>query len=151
MFAGSAASSRSRSDTSLVGMPAFVAPALHGAGPDVAELDDAREALDYWETRAAALPRLAVRDRREAREMALRWRARVTEAERAAYGHGLRGALLLMVSELRLPEPTRQAGRHAARRARQAALVIVVAVLMVLAAMVVTLVALASALLGALT
>jgi hypothetical protein len=132
-------------------MSAFAALALHGAGPDVAELDDAREALDYWETRAATLPRLAVRDRREAREMALRWRARVTEAERAAYGHGLRGALMLMVSELRLPEPTRQAGRHAARRARQAAVVVVVAVLMVLAAMAVTLVALASAVLGALT
>jgi hypothetical protein len=131
-------------------MPAFAAPAQHGAGPDVAELDDAREALDYWEARAAALPRLAVRDRREAREMALRWRARVTEAERAAYGRGLRGALLLMVSELRLPEPTRQATRQAARRARQAAVVVVVAVLAVLAAMVVALVALASALLGAL-
>jgi hypothetical protein len=132
-------------------MPAIAAPALHGAGPGVAELDDAREALDYWETRAAALPRLAVRDRREARAMALRWRARVTEAERAAYGRGLRGALLLMVSELRLPEPTRQAGRHAARRARQAALVVVVAVLAVLAATAVAFVALASALVGALT
>ncbi|HMJ37660.1 MAG TPA: hypothetical protein VK501_27385 [Baekduia sp.] len=132
-------------------MPAIAALAPHGAGADVAELDDAREALDYWETRAAALPRLAVRDRREAREMALRWRARVTEAERAAYGRGLRGALLLMVSELRLPEPTRQAGRHVARRARQAAVVVVVAVLAVLAAMAVALVALASALLGALT
>jgi hypothetical protein len=132
-------------------MPAFAAPALHGAGPDVAELDDAREALDYWETRAAALPRLAVRDRREARAMALRWQARVAEAERAAYGRGLRGALLLMVSELRLPEPTRRAGRHAARRARQAAVVVVAAVLMVLAAMALTLVALASALLGALS
>ncbi|MCW3015357.1 MAG: hypothetical protein JWO02_2449, partial [Solirubrobacterales bacterium] len=45
-------------------MPAIAAPAPHGAGPDVAALDDAREALDYWQTRAAALPRLAVRDRR---------------------------------------------------------------------------------------
>jgi hypothetical protein len=131
-------------------MPAIAAAAPDGAGPDVAELDDAREALDYWETRAAALPRLAVRDRREAREMALRWRARVTAAERAAYGRGLRGALLLMVSELRLPEPTRHAGRQAARRARQAAVVVVVAVLAVLVAMAAALVALASALLGAL-
>jgi len=132
-------------------MSAFAAPALHGAGPDVAELDDAREALDYWENRAATLSRLAVRDRREARAMAVRWRARVTEAERAAYGHGLRGALMLMVAELRLPEPTRQAGRHAVRRARQAAVVLVVALLTVLAAMAVALVALASAALGALT
>jgi hypothetical protein len=132
-------------------MPAIAAPAARGAGPDVAELDDAREALDYWETRATALPRLAVHDRREARAMALRWRARVTDAERAAYGRGLRGALLLMLFELRLPEHTRHAGRHAAHRARQAAAVVVVAVLAVLAAMAVALVALASALVGALS
>jgi trehalose/maltose hydrolase-like predicted phosphorylase len=132
-------------------MLAMAAPAPHRDGPDLTELDDAREVLDYWETRAAALPRLAVRDRREARELALRWRARVAEAERAAYGRGLPGALLLMVSELRLPEPTRQAGRHAVRRARQAAMVVVVAALVVLAAMAVALVALASALVGALT
>jgi hypothetical protein len=138
-------------DTSLVGMPAIAASASQGTGPDIAALDDAREALDYWETRAAALPRLAVRDRREAREMALRWRARVTEAERAVYGRGVRGALLLMLAELRLPEPTRQAGQRAARRARQAAVVVVVALLGVVAAMAVALVALASALLGALT
>jgi hypothetical protein len=99
-------------------MPAMAAPARHGAGPDLADLDDAREALDYWEARAAALPRLAVRDRREAREMAVRSRAWVTEAERAVYGRGLQGALLLMVSEQRLPEPTRHAGRQAAHRAR---------------------------------
>jgi hypothetical protein len=133
-----------------VGMPAIAASAPPGAGPDLAELDDARAALSYWETRATTLPRLAVRDRREARELAMRWRARVAEAERAAYGHGLRGALLLMVSELRLPEPARHAGRQAAHRARQAAVVVVVAVLAVLAAMAVALVALASALLGAL-
>src|SRR3954468_14788790 len=132
-------------------MPAMAAPAPDGAGPDLAELDDARESLVYWETRAAALPRLAVRARREARGRALRGRARVTEAERTAYGGGLRGALLLMVSELRLPEPTRQAGRHAMHRARQAAVVLVVALLTVLAAMAVALVALASAALGALT
>jgi hypothetical protein len=132
-------------------MPAMASPTPDEAGSHAAELDEAREVLEYWETRAANLPRLAVRDRREARELALRWRARVAEAERAAYGRGLRGALLLMVSELRLPEPTRQAGRHAARRARQAAVIIVVAVLAVLAATAVGLVALASALLGALT
>ena len=76
----------------------------------LADLDDAREALDYWETRATRLPRLAVRDRREAREMAMRSRAWVTEAERDVYGRGLPGALLLMATEMRLPEP------HAPRR-----------------------------------
>jgi trehalose/maltose hydrolase-like predicted phosphorylase len=131
-------------------MSAMAAPAPHGAGPDVAELDDAREALAYWETRATALPRRAIRDRREAREMALRWRGRVTEAERAAYGRGLRGALLLMAAELRLPESTRHAGRHVARRARQATVAVAVTVLAVLVAMAVALVAVASAVLHAL-
>src|SRR3954452_18060623 len=116
----------------------------------LADLDDAREALDYWETRATRLPRLAVRDRREAREMAMRSRAWVTEAERDAYGRGLPGALLLMATEMRLPEPTRHAGRQFARRARQIALVVVVAVLAMLAATTVALVALIAALLGAL-
>jgi len=116
----------------------------------LADLDDAREALDYWETRASRLPRLAVRDRREAREMAVRSRAWVTEAEQAAYGRGLPGALLLMASELRLPEPTRHAGRQAAHRARQAAVGVVAAVLVVLVALAVVLVALAAVLVGAL-
>jgi hypothetical protein len=117
---------------------------------DAADLDDAREALEYWETRAAALPRLAVRERREAREMAVRSRAWVTEAERVVYGRGVQGALLLMASEMRLPEPTRHAGRQVARRARQAAVLVVVAVLTVLLATTVAVVALIAALLGAL-
>jgi|SRR5829696_5402468 hypothetical protein len=116
---------------------------------DAADLDDAREALEYWETRAAALPRLAVRERREAREMAVRSRAWVTEAERAVYGRGVQGALLLMASEMRLPEPTRHAGRQVARRARQAAVLVVVAVLTVLLATTIAVVALIAALLGA--
>jgi hypothetical protein len=128
-----------------------IADSRDGAGPDVAELEDAREALEYWEARAAALPRLAVRDRREARDMALRSRAWVTEAEREVYGRGLQGALALMLSEMRLPEPTRHAGRHAVHRARQAAVAVVVAVLAVLAAMAVALVALAAVLVAALT
>jgi hypothetical protein len=132
-------------------MPATAAPARHGAGPDALDLEDAREALRYWETRAAALPRLALRDRREAREMALRSRAWVTEAEQAVYGRGLQGALLLMVSEMRLPEPTRHAGRQAAHRARQAVVVAVVAVLAILVAAIVAVVALVAVLVGTLT
>jgi hypothetical protein len=116
----------------------------------LADLDDAREALDYWERRATRLPRLAVRDRREAREMAVRSRAWVTEAERDVYGRGLPGALLLMATEMRLPEPTRHAGRQVARRARQAAMLVVLAVLTVLAATTVAVVALIVALVGAL-
>jgi hypothetical protein len=127
-------------------MPAIGATSRYDAG----DLDDARQAVEYWEARAAALPRLAVRDRREAREMAVRSRAWATEAERAVYGRGLPGALLLMASEMRLPEPTRQAGRQVARRARQAAVIVVVAVLTVLVATIVAAVALIVALLGAL-
>ena len=92
-------------------------------------LDDARESLAYWEDRARRLPRHAVRRRREAREMTLRWQARVAEAERAHYGRGLLGALLLLAAERRLPEPTRRAGQRIARRTAQAALVLVVALL----------------------
>jgi hypothetical protein len=55
-------------------------------------LPEARESLTYWETRLQYLPRRAVRKRREAREMARRWRVRVEEAERAQYGPGLLGA-----------------------------------------------------------
>ena len=53
----------------------------------------------------------AVRKRREAREMAARWRARVSEAERLEYGAGLLGAALMMLAERRLPITTRHTGR----------------------------------------
>jgi hypothetical protein len=59
--------------------------------------------------------------------MTLSWQARVAEAERAHYGRGLLGALLLLAAERRLPEPTRRAGRQIVRRTAQAALVLVVA------------------------
>ena len=49
-------------------------------------LVEARESLNYWESRLQTLPRTAVRKRREAREMVARWRERVNEAERAEYG-----------------------------------------------------------------
>lgn len=78
-------------------------------------LDDARDSLAYWERRQQTLPRRAVRARREARDMAERWRARVTEAERETYGAGLLGILLCLIFEQRLPEPARHAGRRAAR------------------------------------
>jgi hypothetical protein len=98
------------------------------------ELDDAREALGYWEDRARRLPRHALRKRREAVTMAARWRDRVAAAERAHYGRGLLGTLLLVLSEGRLPESTRHGGRVVLRRSRQAALVVlgVVSVLAVL-------------------
>ena len=87
------------------------------------ELSDARESLDYWEHRARRLPRLALRRRREARTMAARWRERVALAERAEYGGGLTGALLLLAIERRLPLTTVHAGRRVLRRTLQAAAV----------------------------
>jgi len=88
-----------------------------------ADLDDAREALRYWERRARRLPRRQVRRRREARAMARRWQARVAQAERDRYGRGLAGTLLLLASEGRLPEPARQVGLRLARRGTQLAAV----------------------------
>src|SRR4051794_15399156 len=100
------------------------------------ELGDARNALDYWERRTRTLPRWAVRRRREAREMAGRWRARVAQAERDAYGRGLVGALMLIATEGRLPSNARHAGRTLVRHARRAALLglTVVLALLVIAA-----------------
>ena len=85
------------------------------------DLHDARESLAYWEDRSRRLPRYAFRARREAREMARRWRARVVAAERADYGAGLLGALFLVLTERRLPEAARHTGRKVVRRGMQAA------------------------------
>ena len=101
-------------------MLAALAPTTFG--PD-RELEDARESLVYWEARARTLPRHSIRRRREAREMTLRWQARVVEAERLVYGRGLLGALLLLAAERRLPQPVRRHGRVVARRIGQAAMV----------------------------
>jgi hypothetical protein len=115
-----------------------------------AELADARESLSYWEARARTLPRHALRRRREAREMAVRWRLRVADAERAAYGAGVLGALLLLATERRLPQAVRQAGRTIARRAAQVAAVVCVAVLALLVTGAVALFELVAALVRAL-
>jgi hypothetical protein len=96
------------------------------------ELGDARDALDYWERRTRTLPRWAVRRRREAREMAVRWQARVAQAERDAYGRGLVGALVMLASEGRLPANARHAGRTLVHHARRAALLVLTAVIALL-------------------
>jgi hypothetical protein len=91
-------------------------------------LDDARDALAYWEHRADRLPRRAVRARREARDMEANWRGRVTAAEREAYGAGLLGLLLLVVLEGRLPEHARHTTRRAARVTVRVAIATVLAI-----------------------
>ena len=81
------------------------------------DLHDARNSLEYWEERARRLPVYALRKRREAREMASRWRSRVLDAERSTYGEGFLGAALMLVFERRLPTRVRSSGRRAARSA----------------------------------
>jgi hypothetical protein len=104
-------------------MLAALAPATFATDHD---LEDARESLAYWEDRAHTLPRHAIRRRREAREMAARWQARVAEAERMVYGRGLLGALLLLAAERRLPQAARRRGRLVARRVAHAFLAVCV-------------------------
>jgi hypothetical protein len=87
----------------------------------ITDLTDARESLEYWERRARGLPWLALRRRREARTMAARWRTRVAEAERVAYGRGLAGALFQLVCEQRLPSVAVHRGRTMVRRTLQVA------------------------------
>jgi hypothetical protein len=78
-------------------------------------LPEARESLTYWESRLERLPRRAVRKRREAREMTIRCRERVSEIERHEYGAGVLGALLLFLAERRLPLGAQQTGRKLVR------------------------------------
>lgn len=101
-------------------------PAGDGHSPGD-ELQDAREALAYWERRVLSVPRRAVRDRREARENIHRWELRVVEAERARYGRGVGGALVMLGVERRLPEAVRRGGQRMARRTKRTLTAIVVA------------------------
>jgi hypothetical protein len=111
--------------------------AAHDDDPTVT-LAEARESLAYWEERERRLPRLSVARRREARELARRWRARVAEAERACYGPGLVGALLMVAAERRLPARAGHTGRRVARRAAQVAIGLTLATMaLALAALVV--------------
>jgi hypothetical protein len=95
---------------------AAVADALLSArGRGAEELEEARELLAYWERRARRLPRWALMRRREAREMAGRWRERVRAAEERRYGRGLLGAASMYALERRAPTTLAHRGRRAAR------------------------------------
>jgi hypothetical protein len=89
-------------------------------------LPEARESLSYWEDRLQKLPRRALRQRREAREMCVRWRERVMEAERAQYGAGMLGAALQLLVERRLPTSTRHTTQQVVRAGTVAAVSIAV-------------------------
>jgi hypothetical protein len=111
------------------------------------ELDQARELLAYWEQRARRLPRWAVMRRREARDMAWRWRERVRAAEHARYGQGLLGAASQLAVERRMPTSVAHRGRQAARVVAYAAATAAITVALVAA---VAVAVVAGALVGAL-
>src|SRR4051794_9159259 len=67
------------------------------------DVEEAWEALRYWEDRLVRLSRLRVRDRREAAASAAAWRVRLKEAERAAYGPPLWEPLAIALRLDRLP------------------------------------------------
>ena len=98
------------------------------------ELAEARELLVYWERRARRLPRWAVMRRREARDMARRWRDRVSEAEQRRYGGGLIGAASMYAIERRTPASLAHRGRRAGRVVLYTAASAVLTLLLVLAA-----------------
>jgi hypothetical protein len=79
--------------------------------------------------------------------MAARWRARVAEAERTAYGRGVLGTLLMLFFERRLPADARHGARRAARRGAQAAALLALTCAALLVVAVVAVVQLVSAVL----
>lgn len=76
-------------------------------------LDDARRSHDYWQQRQRTLPFYQRRARREAREMAMRWQARVRTAERLRFEATLAGRVLaaLGLSSLFVPPSRLTKGR----------------------------------------
>jgi hypothetical protein len=124
-----------------------VVSALRVRGGAADDLDEARELLAYWEQRARRLPRWALLRRREARDMAGRWRTRVRDAERLRYGRGLAGAASQFAIEHRMPATVAHRGRQALRLVAYTAATFAVMLVLVLAAAVAVV---AEAVLGAL-
>jgi len=76
---------RGRPDPDLVLVDAMLAPP---------PLEDARRSLEYWESRRRALPVYRRAARREARELAERWKGRVRAAERVQFESSVPGRIL---------------------------------------------------------
>ena len=110
----------------------FLAPEPAVSSNVMSALPEARESLTYWESRLERLPRRAVRKRREAREMTVRWRERVSEAERSQYGAGVLGAVLLFMAERRLPTSAQQTSRQLVRVGAGVAATVAMALIAVL-------------------
>jgi hypothetical protein len=79
---------RAHSDPDLVLVQEMLAPP---------PLEDARRSLEYWERRQRSLRLYQRGARREAREMATRWEARVRAAERVHFEATLFGRVLAAV------------------------------------------------------
>jgi hypothetical protein len=131
----------------LLGWLAELVVELRAPRDSTDELDEARELLAYWEQRARRLPRWALTQRREAREMARRWRGRVHAAEQVRYGAGALGVASQLAVERRMPTALAHRGRQAARVALYGAAATAITVMFVV---VVAVALLAAAILGAL-
>jgi len=70
-------------------------------------LEDAQEAYDYWSKRRAELPRPKRHERKEAEQMAARWKQRLAAAHRERYGAGLLEQLLDTLGIRWRPNPRR--------------------------------------------
>lgn len=70
-------------------------------------LEDARESYDYWQRRSSQLPIHRRAERKEAAEMATRWKERLTAAERERYGPGLSEQALDLLGIRWRPNPRR--------------------------------------------
>jgi len=70
-------------------------------------LEDAQEAYDYWSKRQRELPRHKRNERKEAEQMAVRWKQRLAAARREKYGPGLLDQLLDTLGIRWRPNPHR--------------------------------------------
>ena len=122
---------RGRPDPDLVLVDAMLAPP---------PLEDARRSLEYWESRRRALPVYRRAARREARELAERWKGRVRAAERVQFESSVPGRILkaLGLSYIRFYLPSKRGllalvWTFAPRRLKVVALGLVATWLLVLA------------------
>ena len=94
----------------LLSLSRVAAPREPLEGSDIA---DAREAFEFWSARAERLPWHRRAARREAREMATRWRARLVAAHLERWRLRRLGTALAPLLDTRGRRATRHAGRLA--------------------------------------
>jgi hypothetical protein len=82
----------------LVTLSRLTAP---GARAEHGDIGEAREALAYWSRRAETLPWHRRAARREARELAAAWRARLVAAHLDRWGLGAAGRALAPLADTR--------------------------------------------------